>query len=45
MSSLTFAQTNDTFLELFENPEKYLGGIIIITMTVLLIYFIFRRRK
>ena len=42
---LTFAQTNDTWLELFEHPEKYFGGIVVITMTILLIYFILRRRR
>lgn len=42
---LTVAGENDTFIDIFRHPEEYLGGIVVITMTILLIYFILRRRK
>ncbi|GAG95311.1 unnamed protein product [marine sediment metagenome] len=33
------------FLDIFRNPENYFAGIVVISMTILLIYFILRRRK
>lgn len=33
------------FIDIFRNPENYFAGIVVITMIILLLYFIFRRRK
>lgn len=47
ISSFIFinAQTNDTWLELFEHPELYLGGIIVVVMTITLIIAILWRKR
>ena len=37
--------TSTDFIDIFRNPENYYGGIAVISMTILLIYFILRRRK
>jgi len=44
-SDIDIETSSTDFIDIFRNPENYFAGIMVIALTIILIYFIFQRRK